>query len=294
MRLASRSRLVALLFVVAAAVVTMAAQDQRATFSSRTVAVRVDVLATRGGQPVAGLTADDFELTDEGVVQDIDVLNPQDLPVNVVAALDVSASTRGESRGDLVAAGESLIDALLPAERASLTTFSEEVLPTVPLTTDHSLVRRALHAVTPGGQTAIIDGAYAAMMTAQSEDGRPLVMVFTDGLDTVSWLRPDDLIEATKRSGAVIYTVATGPARQWAFLKDLASATGGRAIALDSTSKVRNEFTKILQEFRSRYVLSFSPTGVSDSGYHAITVRSKRRGIETHARPGYTATPGRK
>jgi VWFA-related protein len=151
------------------------------------------------------------------------------------------------------------------------------------------MVRQVLRGVTAGGQTAIIDGIYAAMMTAQSEDGRPLVMVFTDGRDTVSWLRTDELIQATKRSGAVVYTVASGPARQWAFMKDLAAATGGRAIALESTRKVRTEFARILTEFRSRYVLSFSPTGVSDSGYHTVTVRSKRKGIEIQARPGYTA-----
>jgi VWFA-related protein len=274
--------------VLFATVATVAARQQ-ATFSSRTVAVRVDVLATSGGKPVSGLTADDFELADEGVLQKIDVLNPGDLPVNVVAAFDVSASTHGDTMTDLVLAGEALIDALRPDERASLTTFSEAVSPRIPLTTDHAMVRQVLRGVTAGGQTAIIDGIYAAMMTAQSEDGRPLVMVFTDGRDTVSWLRTDELIQATKRSGAVVYTVASGPARQWAFMKDLAAATGGRAIALESTRKVRTEFARILTEFRSRYVLSFSPTGVSDSGYHTVTVRSKRKGIEIQARPGYTA-----
>ena len=140
-----------------------------------------------------------------------------------------------------------------------------------------------------GGTPALIDGVYLSMMTPQSADGRPLVMVFTDGLDPTSWLRADDLINATKRAGAVVYTVATGPARQWQFMKDLAAATGGRAIALDSAKDLRAEFAKILTEFRSRYVLSFNPTGVSDTGYHTLTVRSKRSGIAMKARPGYTA-----
>jgi VWFA-related protein len=131
------------------------------------------------------------------------------------------------------------------------------------------------------------------MMTAQSVDGRPLVVVFTDGLDTVSWLRDTDLLDATTRASAVVYTVAAGPARQWQFLKDLATATGGRAIALASAKNLDAEFLKILTEFRSRYLLSFSPQGVAETGYHRLTVRAKRRGVSVTARAGYTAGSSR-
>jgi Ca-activated chloride channel family protein len=266
---------------------------QGATFSSRAVAVRVDVLATENGKPVAGLGPADFELLDNGVPQKIDIMNLGDLPVNAVIALDVSASTQGQAIADLVHASDALVDGLRPQERASLTTFSENVAPLLALTTDHDAVHRALAGVGAGGQTAVVDGVYVAMMTSQSVDGRPLVVVFTDGLDTVSWMRDADLLSATKRASAVVYTVATGPARQWQFLKDLANATGGRAIALDSAKNLDAEFVKILNEFRSRYVLSFSPQGVSDTGYHRLTVRSTKRGISVTARPGYTAGSSR-
>jgi VWFA-related protein len=280
---------VALISLVAEAV----GARQGATFSSKAVAVRVDVLATDNGRPVGGLTAEDFELFDNDVPQKIDSVNLGDFPVNAVVALDVSASTEGQALKDMVSAGDALIDDLRPDERVSLTTFSETVAPLMPLTTDHAAVHRALAGVTAGGQTAVVDGVYVAMVTAQSVDGRPLVVVFTDGLDTVSWLRDKDLIDATKRASAVIYTVAAGPARQWQFLKDLASATGGRAIALGSAKNLQAEFLRILTEFRSRYLLSFSPQGVSDSGYHRLTVRAKRRGIAVTARPGYTAGASR-
>ncbi len=285
-----------LVFVAACAFVAMHVQlegRQGAIFSSRAVAVRVDVLATENGKPVAGLAAADFELLDNDVPQVIQSLNLGDLPVNAVAALDVSSSTQGHALADLVHAGDALINGLKPTERASLTTFSETVSPLIQLTTDHAAVHLALSKATAGGQTAVIDGVYVAMMTAQSVDGRPLVVVFTDGIDTMSWMRDTDLISATKRASAVVYTVATGPARQWQFMKDLANATGGRAIALDSAKNLEAEFVKILTEFRSRYLLSFSPQGVSDSGYHRLTVRSNKRGISVTARPGYTAGTAR-
>jgi VWFA-related protein len=282
--------------VIVAALASLAAPvrgAQGVRFSSRAVAVRVDVLATDNGRPVAGLTADDFELFDNDVPQTIESVNLGDFPINAVVALDVSASTEGQALSDLVGAGDALIGALRPQERASLTTFSEIVAPLIPLTTDHAAVHRALAKVVAGGQTAVLDGVYVAMMTAQSVDGRPLVVVFTDGLDTVSWLRDTDLLDATTRASAVVYTVAAGPARQWQFLKDLATATGGRAIALASAKNLDAEFLKILTEFRSRYLLSFSPQGVAETGYHRLTVRAKRRGVSVTARAGYTAGSSR-
>jgi VWFA-related protein len=163
------------------------------------------------------------------------------------------------------------------------------VAPRVPLTEDHDAVRAVLGTVEPDGDTAAIDGTYVAMMSAQAAEGRPLVVVFTDGIDTASWMSPEELIDATRRASAVIYTVATGDARRWTLLNDLADATGGRAIALASSKDLRAEFERILTEFRSRYLLAFTPKGVAESGYHRLTVRATRSGINVKARPGYTA-----
>jgi Ca-activated chloride channel homolog len=261
---------------------------QQATFSSRAFVVRVDVLATEKGIPVSGLTAADFELLDNDVPQSIDVVDTQEVPVNAVLALDTSASTAGKRLQELIGAADALLDDLRPAEPAAITTFSHMVAPRVPLTTDRGAVRDVLRLVEPNGNTAAMDGAYVAMMSAEAVDGRPLVVVFTDGVDTASWLRPADLLDAAKRASAVVYAVATGDARRWPLLKDLSDATGGRMISLESTRDLRGEFRKILTEFRSRYLLAFTPRGVSEKGFHRLTVRSKRRGVEIKARAGYS------
>jgi hypothetical protein len=75
---------------------------------------------------VGGLTAADFELRDNGVVQTIDVAD-SDVPVNAVLAPDTSASTAGQRQKDLIAASQALLDGLKPADRAALTTFSHAV-----------------------------------------------------------------------------------------------------------------------------------------------------------------------
>lgn len=267
---------------------------QKRSFSSGTLGVRVDVLVTEGGRPVAGLTASDFELRDNGVRQTIDVLDASDVPVNAVLALDTSASTAGRRQRDLIAAGEALLDGLRPVDRAALTTFSHVVSPTMALTADIAAVRDALRRITPYGETAIMDGTYVALTETLSQSGRSLVVVCTDGYDTSSWLLPEEVLESARRSSAVIYAVTAAEARSRSPLKDLSEATGGQILPVAKNGDLRGAFQKILQDFRSRYILSFSPQGVAPDGFHSLDVRVKRRGLNVKARPGYIGvTPAR-
>ncbi len=88
--------------------------------------------------------------------------------------------------------------------------------------------------MSPAGETAILDGVYVALMTSQAEPGRSLVILFTDGRDTMSWLQPDEVDgsrEAIERR--VLRRGVTGGARQWSVMGDLADTTGGRAVDIE-------------------------------------------------------------
>jgi Ca-activated chloride channel family protein len=269
--------------------------DQKQAFSSGTLAVRVDVLVTDGSKPVGGLTASDFELRDNGVLQTIDVLDASDIPVNAVLALDTSASISGQRQKDLIAASEALLDGLKPADRAALTTFSHAVSPSIALTSDLAAVRAELRRITPSGETAIMDGTYVALTETLSQSGRSLVVVCTDGYDTASWLMPEEVLESAKRSSAVIYAVTAAEARRRPALKDLTDATGGDMLPVAANGDLRGAFQKILQDFRSRYILAYSPQGVPTEGFHRLEVKVKRRGVTVKARPGYIGVgPARK
>jgi VWFA-related protein len=132
-----------------------------------------------------------------------------------------------------------------------------------------------------------MDAVYAAITMNLMQTDPPLVLVCTDGSDTSSWLDPGEVLEAAKRSNAVIYAVTNADASSSAGLTDLANATGGQVMRVKSSGELSATFKKILQEFRSRYILTYSPTGVRPGGFHAIEVRVKRRGISVRARPGY-------
>jgi VWFA-related protein len=267
---------------------------QQPRFRSRALAVRVDVLVTDGRKPVAGLSAADFELRDNGVIQAVEVINAADVPLNIVLALDTSASTEGKRQADLIVASQALLDGLNPVDRAALTTFSHAVTPAGALTSDLAAVRKALLRITPSGRTAVMDGVYVALAATLAQPGRSLVVVYTDASDISSWLEPREVIESARRSSAVVYAVTTADARRVASLEDLTEATGGEMIHVTSSSELRSSFQRILQEFRSRYVLAFRPSGVSLGGLHRLDVRVKRRGLNVTARPGYIGVePGR-
>jgi VWFA-related protein len=118
--------------------------------------------------------------------------------------------------------------------------------------------------------------------------GRGLVLAFTDGVDTSSWLRGDRVLQAARRSNAVVYAVSTSPLPKGLFLRELSDATGGGAFEITSTDAVRTAFVRILDEFRQRYLVSFSPANVPASGWHPLTVRVKNHKVDIKARAGYT------
>ena len=249
-------------------------------------------IVTERNRPVTGLAVSDFELRDNGVLQTIDAAEISDAPLNAVLALDMSGSTAGQRLVDLRAASAAFVNGLRPTDRVALTTFNHAVGARVPLGESFAAVDAALNRLKPSGETGILDGVYVALITTLAEAGRSLVIVFTDGRDTASWLLPDEVVQSARRSNAVVYTVATGNARLWSVLTDLADVTGGRRIDLEPGADVRRQFERILLEFRSRSVLTFTPRGVSDDGFHQLSVRVRRGGVEVKARPGYIATGG--
>ena len=261
------------------------------TFTSRVDAVRVDVLVTENGQPVQGLTPADFDVLDNGVRQRVDLASFEQIPLNVVLALDMSASLQGLRLGHLQTAGKSVLDGLKSGDRAALVAFSHVVAPTQGLTDNLDRVRVALDQAKGEGQTSLIDAAHTGMLLGESDAGRSLLIVFSDGVDTASWLTADAVLETARRGDVVVYSVEVGE-RRASFPRDLSEVTGGRLFAIESTKDLPATFSKILEEFRMRYLVSYSPQGVPPGGWHRLEVRVKNRNVSVKARPGYFAGQG--
>ena len=260
---------------------------QAPLFRATVEAVRVDVLVTEGGHWVPGLTPADFEVLDNGVPQRIDQAVFEEVPLNLVIALDGSASVEGTRAEHLRAACHRALDHLRPDEKAGLIVFSDALLVPRGLTGNLAEVHAAIDEPLPLGDTSLADASYAALLLAESQPGRSLVVIFTDGVEVTSYLGPEAVLEAAKRSDAVMYGVAVESAGRPRFLKDLTGASGGDVFEYTSADQLEETFVKILEEFRHRYLFSYTPTGVERAGWHRLEVRVKRGGVSVKTRPGY-------
>jgi VWFA-related protein len=263
--------------------------QQSPAFTSKIEAVRVDALVTDNGQPIRGLAPADFEVLDNGVAQQVELVSFDQIPLNVILALDMSDSVAGERLEQLRRAGSALLEGLKKEDQAALVTFSHVVELRAKLTSDVSRVRTALDDAHGMGLTALVDGTYAGIMVGESDAGRALLIVFSDGVDTSSWLRADAVLDAAKRADVVVYGVSVVSRLKPEFLHDMTSFTGGRLFEIEKTANLEQTFLSILEEFRHRYLLSYTPTGVSKDGWHRLDVRIRNRRATIKARPGYLA-----
>jgi VWFA-related protein len=261
---------------------------RQATFTAKTEAVRVDVLVTDHGRPVLGLEPADFVVVDNGVPQQIDLASFEQIPLNAVLTLDTSNSVAGERLEHLRAACKALLDKVKKDEQAAVITFSHVVRVGSALTAALAPVRAAIESAESSGGTALVDASFAGLLLGESDVGRSLMIVFSDGVDTASWLTPDSVLDVARRSDVIAYGVSAGR-RHSEFLPELVEATGGRLLRVDGTKDLGPAFVGILEEFRLRDLLSYSPQGVSKEGWHKLDVRVKRRGVTVRARPGYLA-----
>jgi Ca-activated chloride channel homolog len=278
-----------ILCALAVAVWPEAPWAQQATFSVAVNSVRLDVLVTDRGRVVRQLNAADFEVLDNKVPQQVEVVTFEQVPLLVTMALDMSFSVSGERLEHLRSAGNVMLDGLRPEDRAQLLTFSHAVVRRQSSTSDVSLLRAALNEVKPAGDTSLYDGAFAATTLGESSDGRNLVVLFSDGVDTASWLSADQALTSARRANVVVYSAVVRGAPSLGFLRNLAGQTGGDVIEVESTQDLRGRFQAILEEFRQRYLISYTPRDVARQGWHDVVVRVKGRSVTVRTRPGYYA-----
>ena len=115
--------------LLAATLMLALTQTSAQRFRSGVDVVTVDALVTQNGRALTGLAANDFELRDNGVVQEIDGVSVDDAPVSMLLALDTSNSVQGPTLDHLKRAAIGAIDALTPADRAAATPWSVHTVP---------------------------------------------------------------------------------------------------------------------------------------------------------------------
>lgn len=302
--------------VVLAFALVLASGTQAPTFRVAVDAVRVDVRVEQRGRPVTGLTSSTFSLLDSGVEQEVDAVSIEDVPLHLMLVLDASASVSGEVLSELKLAAKVILDELRPHDIATILTFSARVDLQIDRSPDVPRLKATIDQMRAGGSTSLHDALAWGLILGAGAERRTLVVTFTDGEDTSSWIGAASVLEDVRRTDIVIYGIGPRPVwelqtrggvrrtmvpveqlRHW-FARDpylarypllqlAADESGGRMFHIDRSADIGRAFTEILDDFRSRYVLAYVPRGVPPDGWHPIRVSVKEMRATIHARRGY-------
>lgn len=178
--------------------------------------VLVDVVVTRGGQPLGDLSAADFTLLDEGTPREVRLIAQEERPLSVLFSMDLSESVNAERRRLLTTAAARFASQLTERDSCAAAVFSSGLF----LTRDFEPCASAAETPFPdaafGDGTSIRDALLLSAALVDEAPGRPVLILFTDGEDTRSWVPEAFLEEALRGSGAVLYVIVPPDARDLA------------------------------------------------------------------------------
>jgi VWFA-related protein len=262
-------------------------------FRADVEAVYVDVYVTRRGAPVTGLVERDFVVKDNGVAQRAWVVEREEAPLTAVLVLDCSSSVAGAKLEFLKTAAGIFVRGLHPRDEAALVAFQSRVELLNAATADRAALLGAIGSMTAEGSTSMIDALFVGLKRRWGA-GRPVLVLFSDGRDTSSWLENEDLLRAARESSTTVYVVRTreeGAASAESghayLLRRVVESTGGSSWSSGSGPEIEAAFRGVLETVNARYVLAYEPTGVPRFGRHRIELAVRRRGVDVRARQEY-------
>jgi Ca-activated chloride channel family protein len=263
---------------------TNASQNAGATLKVDVKLVNVFVTVTdEHGAPVAGLKKENFALLEDGKPQTISVFDKESaLPLSIVLDIDTSLSTRKDLPLELSSARRFARAILRPVDAISLYSFSEIVSEVVPFTSDLKAIDRGVDRVRMGSATALYDALYLGSQALEPRKGRKVLVVITDGGDTVSRVDYKEAVRAAQEAEAIVYSIIDVPVEASAgrdiggehALIQISEDTGGKYFYATSVAELDDAFRKISDELRTQYLLAYYPSQrLSDSNFRRIEVK---------------------
>jgi Ca-activated chloride channel homolog len=261
------------LFLLLFAIATGGVSAQEEPSSTVKVDVRlVNVFVTvtdAHGAPVAHLTKDNFHLSEDGIEQKIAVFDKESaLPLSIILAVDTSLSTKKDLPLELASARRFAHSILRPIDGLSLYQFSEIVDEVTPFTSDLKTIDRGIDRIHVGTATAVYDALYLGARALDKRKGRKVMVLITDGGDTVSKTDYRDAVRAAQESEAIIYSLIVVPIEASAgrdtggehALIQLSEDTGGKYYYASSLAQLDSAFHQIGDELRMQYLLAYYPS----------------------------------
>ena len=246
-------------------------------------------VTTPQGEPVAGLTAGDFRIAEDGTGQTISAFTAGEFPLAIAIGLDHSFSMGGQDNrlGVAKSAARTLVGALRPDDQVMVVDIGGDTAIVAPLSNDRAAALSAIDRLDAWGTTPLYDAALDALEAIQPARGRRALVLLSDGTDRYSDTTAADLVDRARRHDVLIYPVAVGSARPPVFA-ELAAATGGRSFFVREPGALITTMMAIARELRFQYLLGYVPSRArsTEPSWHAIDV-TVRPGVRVRAREGY-------
>jgi Ca-activated chloride channel homolog len=301
----SRHLLAALLLVA----LPGAAAPEVPRFGSGTELVVLSAIALdKRGRPVTDLRPEEFRILEEGHPRPLQhFAHGPTLPARLLILVDASGSMSPELKTTSVRmAIVQILSALRPEDEVALAGFDDGYFGLVPFTRDHSAIEKAFADLRPWGSTALHDALdRAAHDLASHGEGRRAVVVITDGLDTSSQSRPQDVMARSRTLDVPIYAISVvspvddpgskyfaggaplGSAAQGAeVLAQYAAMSGGAAFVASDFANLKLAADQIVRELAHQYRLGYVPPP-GPARFRRVEVRVTRRDVVVRTRSGY-------
>jgi Ca-activated chloride channel family protein len=297
--------LAAFLALAALPAVAQQQQQQGTTFHVEVPLVNVFVSVTdKAGAPIGGLTKEDFQLFEDGKLQKIAVFERDtSAPLAIVLSVDLSGSTYKDFAEEQRAAEHFAKDVLRPQDRADVVAFADGTREVTGFTGNPKRIASGLGGLRPGaGGTAFYSSISLASQVLKPQHGRRVLVVISDGDNTVNGVSYQDALDEAVRDEVMIYSIIDVPVAASAgrdlagehAMITLAEETGGRAYYADQAS-LDQIFHRIADDLRTQYLLGYYPQKRpgDEGGFRSITVKmssiANSQKYSVRNRPGYYA-----
>jgi len=235
------------------------------------------------GAPIGGLTKDNFVLKEDGLAQTIKVFDKESaLPLSIALAIDTSLSTRHDLPLEQSSAKRFAHEIMRPVDGLAVYAFSEFVHESaMGYSSDLKRIDESIDHLRVGAATALYDAIYLASRALDHRKGRKVIVLITDGGDTISTVDYKEAVRAAVEAEAIVYSIIVVPIENSAgretggehALIQLSEDTGGKYYYATSTTQLDEAFHKISDELRTQYLLAYYPSqNTSFSDFRRIEV----------------------
>ena len=293
------------LITVACATALAGTVTARQVFKSGTDLVLLNVTVTdSAGHLVTGLTQENFQVYEDGVLQTVTNFSKDPLPIALSILLDSSTSM---DRKLPVAqeAATGFARRLTPKDVAQIIDFDSQAQILQAFTNDKVALEQAIRRTQAGGSTSLFNALYTALSELKSvraqatgEVRRQAIVALSDGEDTTSLVTFEDVLDLAKRSETAVYAIGLrekgDPAMSGKWneadyvLKTLAHETGGRPFFVDDVSQLQAIYSQIAEELSNQYSVGYvSKNPKRDGAWRRIIVRITKPNVTARAKAGY-------